>query len=128
MRSQQRVPPLPIAKAELAYAHILSDNKISRSPSTTLKPNSFERSGRYLSNFADCVSKFEFWQILWLSKIGYFRSKIRILFFFLNHLVPHFLSLLKCFDLDEFFYTASSREYPAVIWPDFKFSYWFDFR
>ena len=58
---RERAPPLPIAKAELAYAHILSRRRVRRrSDSMTLKASSFERSRGYLLNDVNRMSKFEF--------------------------------------------------------------------
>jgi len=59
----------PIAKAQLACAHILSRRQVprfrhlikpSKSHSTTLKPSSFERFHRYLLNTVNRVWKFDF--------------------------------------------------------------------
>ena len=37
------------------------------------------------------------------------------------------MSALKWFDRDEILYTASSCEYPDVVWLDFQIFHWFEF-
>ena len=119
----------PLATAELAHCRVPRFQP-SRSHSTTLKPNSFERFYRYLLNNVNRVTKFDIWQILRLSEIDCFRSKTCILILILlltTVQFPRFLNILKCYDIDGIFYTASFHDYPEVIRLDFQIFLWFNF-